>query len=229
MKQLEEDLQKLLYGMGASLVGFADLSPMAWDGLDRGVSVAAAIPAEVIRSIKEGPTREYSDAYHSLNDLLDRLVTAGADYLNKQGFRALAQTTDAVEETEDYRTKLPHKTVATRAGLGWIGKSALLVTERYGPAVRLSSLLTDAPLTCSEPIIESRCGTCMACTDACPGRAVSGKLWEPDRDRDEFFHPLDCRRAARRLAAEKIHEEITLCGKCIYACPYAKRYCSTLL
>lgn len=224
MHSLDETLKELLVDSGAALVGFADLTPMAQEGMDRGVSVAVNVPAEVIRSIEDGPTRDYFDAYHSINARLDRIVTAGADYLRSQGYRAFAQTTDAVVESEDYRTKLPHKTVATRAGLGWIGKCALLVTERYGSAVRLSSLVTDAPLSCGIPVTQSRCAACTACTDACPGKAVSGDLWTPQKDRDEFFHPLDCRRAARKLAAEKIHEEITLCGKCIFVCPYTQRY-----
>lgn len=93
-----------------------------------------------------------------------------------------------------------------------------------GSAVRLSSLVTDAPLPCGTPVTESRCGACTACTNACPGRAVSGELWSPQKDRDSFFHPLNCRSAARRLAAEKIGREVTLCGQCIYACPYTQRY-----
>lgn len=224
MNPLNEGLKQLLLDNGASLVGFADLTPMAWDGMNRGVSVAVAVPTEVIRSIQNGPTREYFDAYHSINALLDRLVTLGAEYLRSQGCRAFAQTTDAVVETDDYRTLLPHKTVATRSGLGWIGKCALLVTEPFGSAVRLSSILTDAPLECAVPVTESRCGSCTACTNACPGKAVSGKLWSPQKDRDEFFSPLDCRKAARMLAAEKIHEEITLCGKCIFVCPHTRNY-----
>jgi len=51
-------------------------------------------------------------------------------------------------------------TVANRAGLGWIGHSAILVTPAFGKAVRLASVLTDAPFICAEPVLESRCGRC---------------------------------------------------------------------
>jgi epoxyqueuosine reductase QueG len=64
----------------------------------------------------------------------------------------------------------------------------------------------------------------MVCTNACPGKAISGKLWKADLDRDEFFDPLACRKKARELAAEKIRKEITLCGKCIEVCPYTQSY-----
>ena len=54
--------------------------------------------------------------------------------------------------------ELPHKTVATRAGIGWIGKCALLVTEKYGSAIRLTTVLTDMDLETDQPINGSKCG-----------------------------------------------------------------------
>ena len=221
---LEEKLKDCLRANGADLCGFGDLSKVTGKVWKTGVSAAVALPEEIVRSIPEGPTKEYREAYDVLNARLNGIVTAGADFLRQNGYRAFAQTTDAVVELDNYRTVLPHKTVATRAGLGWIGKCALLVTPEYGPAVRLSSLVTDAPLTPAEPIDESRCGNCMSCRYACPGKAVSGKLWKVGMEREEFWDALACRRAARSLAAEKLHEEITLCGLCIAVCPYTKRY-----
>lgn len=221
---LEKELKDCLFASGASLCGFGNLSKVTGGKWRTGVSVAVVLPKEIVHSLPEGPTREYREAYDTLNAKLDSIVTAGAEFLRRNGCRAFAQTTGAVVEGEDYRTELPHKTVATRAGLGWIGKCALLVTPEYGPAVRLSSLVTDAPLTPAEPIDESRCGECMGCRDVCPGKAVSGKLWKVGMEREEFWDAYACRRAARALAAEKLQEEITLCGRCIAACPYTKRY-----
>lgn len=221
---LEEELKDCLRANGAALCGFGDLSKVTGGEWKTGVSVAVALPENVVRCLPEGPTREYREAYDTLNARLDGIVTAGAELLRRRGFRAFAQTTGVVVEGEDYRTALPHKTVATRAGLGWIGKCALLITPEYGSAVRLSSLVTDALLTPAEPIDESRCGNCTGCRDACPGKAVSGKLWKVGMEREEFWDAYACRRAARALAADKLREEITLCGRCIAACPYTKRY-----
>ncbi len=224
MDSFNSGLKQLLIDRGANMVGFADLKPFGKDDMIYGVSVAVAVPPQIIQGIQNGPTMDYFNAYHDINHLLDEIVTAGAGYLKSKGYKAFAQTTDAVVESEDYRTAMPHKTVAVRAGLGWIGKCALLVTEEYGSAVRLSSLITDAPLECGVPVTASRCGSCTACTDACPAKAVSGRLWSADTDRDEFFDPYSCRKTARELAALHIQKEITLCGKCIQACPYTKKY-----
>ncbi len=224
MDTISKEFRNFLLAQGASLCGFGDLSQIVEGELHCGVSIAVALPKDILLSIADGPSRGYFDAYHAINAKLDGIVTAGAAYLLEKGYRARAQTRANVKERDGHRTDLPHKTVATRAGLGWIGKSALLVTKEFGPAVRISSLLTDAPLDTAQPIDRSKCGYCTACVDHCPGKAISGKLWDVTMDRDDFFSAADCRKAARALSKSLLNEEITLCGKCIEICPYTKRY-----
>lgn len=213
---------------GADLVGCGDLSeipPEERFQLPVGISVAVKYPKEVIRNIFEEPTKDYFDQYNFLSEKLDRLVTLGADALKMLGYEAIAQTTDFVGKTEtEYASLLPHKTVATRAGLGWIGKNALLVTKQYGSMIRLSSILTNAPLKTAQPVNQSRCGNCMVCSNACPAHAVLGKNWSVDSDRDEIVDVRLCRKVARERAMKAIGEVITLCGKCIVVCPYTQKY-----
>ena len=223
MKILTSELSSLLHNEGASLVGFGDISALDYQGFTSCVALAVMIPAKVIAGIKNGPTRDYFDSYHELNARLNALAELAAKYLSDRGHRALPQTTTTVVESPGYRTPVPHKTCATRAGLGWIGKSTLLVTEEYGPAVRLSSVLTDAEFdSVSEPINVSRCGSCTACASACPGQAIKGALWDVNAPLESLVDVEDCRKAARALAADMIGEQITLCGKCIETCPYTR-------
>ncbi len=225
MKILTSELSSLLHNEGASLVGFGDISALDYQGFTSCVALAVKIPAKVIAGIKNGPTRDYFDSYHELNARLNALAELVAKYLSDRGHRALPQTTTTVVESPGYRTPVPHKTCATRAGLGWIGKSALLVTEEYGPALRLSSVLTDAEFdSVSEPINVSRCGSCTACASACPGHAINGALWDVNAPRESLVDVEACRSAARALAWERLHERITLCGKCIEVCPYTRAY-----
>ena len=94
-----------------------------------------------------------------------------------------------------------------------------------GPAVRLSSVLTDAEFDrYAEPINASRCGGCTACTNACPGKAIKGALWDMSTSRESLLDVEACRSAARALAWERLHERITLCGKCIEVSPYTSAY-----
>jgi epoxyqueuosine reductase QueG len=100
--------------------------------------------------------------------------------LTNEGYKAFAKNRGKVIVDQSVkRSKLPHKTVATLSGLGWIGKCALLVTRDYGAAVRLTVTLTDAPLQTGKPINKSYCGACTECQKNCPAGAVSGKLWSP--------------------------------------------------
>lgn len=44
-------------------------------------------------------------------------------------------------------------------------ENCLLVTEKFGSAIRLSSLLTQVPLFCEEPVNRSHCGACRICVN----------------------------------------------------------------
>lgn len=237
------EIERMLLENGASIVGFAKIDelyskvdlnePRSEDTVEGpinipqypfGISIILEHPKDVIKSIHNAPTMEYYNAYHRLNNKLDELAILCADYIKKQGYNVYPLTVSATKEYGIFRTVMPHKTVAVRAGLGWIGKSALFITEQYGSAVRLTSVLTDAPLEYNRQIMTSKCGSCMLCTSSCPGKAISGRAWSPENDRDEFFDAMACRKKAREIAANTIDKQITLCGKCIEVCPYTRKY-----
>lgn len=238
-----DDLKQMLRAQGASLVGFAALDglyepcdltqPRTVDSQTKpfdipryptGIAIAVAIARDTVRALTEQPTMAYYDAYHTLNDRLDALAECCANALVQAGYHAYAQTTKNTKEYGIFRTILPHKTVAVHAGLGWIGKSALLVTPEYGGAVRLTSVLTDAPLAPDTPSVQSRCGDCLVCHHACPADAIRGTLPQAGASRETFFDAMACRIQARKIAAQTLQKEITLCGKCIAVCPYTRRY-----
>jgi len=219
---------QFLKSQGADLVGFADLTPLSTDirlDMPRAVSFAVALRPDIVAALHHGPTRDYFDEYTRINALLSRLSIEAASLLKDQGFNAIssAATNEGIDP-QTHSTRLPHKTVATLAGLGWIGRCALLVTEAFGSAVRINRVLTDAPLPTAEPITQSKCGTCDACVTACPGHAPSGTPWTPGIARDTFFNAFDCRRTARQLAKERTAIEESFCGICIAVCPWTQRH-----
>ena len=228
MKDITGFLRDELLCHGADLVGFGDLTGLpahVRENLPIGVCVAVKYPREVIRGIARRPTREYRDCYHQLNERLDMLVTLGAEALQMLGHRALAKTRAQVAHNDaEHHTLLPHKTVATRAGLGWIGKCALLVNEQYGSMIRISTILTDAPLNTAKAMNHSRCGSCSACVTACPAAAATGIAWSVNTPRDAFFDAEKCSEAAKARSLQSFGEALTICGKCIEVCPYTRRY-----
>lgn len=167
-----KEFRDYLISQGAALVGIGDLTAVPSSDYPVGIAVAVPLPKHIIKDLQLAPTREYYELYTTLNDKLNAIVTAGEEYLISRGYHAYALTTDRIMVDSDNHSSLPHKTVATRAGLGWIGKNCLLVTPQYGSAVRISSLLTDAPLTCDAPITRSQCGACHACVRYCPAHAL---------------------------------------------------------
>lgn len=226
--EIATELTELLRTEGVNLVGFADITNLPGDArceLPRAVSFAVALRPDIITSILDGPTVQYHKEYVRANRLLDGLSCTAAQLLRDYGFRSVssAATNEGIDP-KTHSTRLPHKTVATRAGIGWIGKCALLITKDYGSAIRINRVLTDAPLPTAVPITESMCGDCRTCVDACPGHAPSGKTWSEGLHRDEFYNAFECRKAARKLAVGRTGIQETFCGICIAVCPWTKKY-----
>ncbi|MHB9134016.1 MAG: 4Fe-4S double cluster binding domain-containing protein [Armatimonadota bacterium] len=223
-ERVEHDLREA----GAALVGFADVREInaeEREGLDYAVSLALALDPAIIAGITDGPTLAYTEEYERTNAELGRLTQLAADLLTEQGYRAVAvHPTEVPFDRQRLRgLTIPHKTAATRAGLGWIGKSALLVTEEFGSALRFATVLTDAALPVCTPINTSRCGECTRCVEHCPGDAPTGRNWNVAMSREDFFDAFACARTARERSG-KIGIPHLLCGACILACPWTERY-----
>lgn len=229
---LTTNLKEYLLKQGATEVGFANLSDMNLKfnniTMNSGISILTKLNPKIIQSIENGPTEEYFNEYNRINDKLDEITLAGEKFLKKEGYNAYALTKDRVKLNNKSQSTIPYKTVATKAGLGWIGKSALFVSKKYGSAVRLSTILTDAKLDYATPITLSQCGLCNICKDLCPGKAISGKSWDINLNRSDIFNYELCMNKARELSKQKINKDITLCGKCIIACPYTQKYLKNL-
>ena len=223
-----DELKNLLQQSGADMVGIADLNEVPADVRDSfpfGVSIAVALNPQIISEIKDGPTKQYYEEYVRINKLLDVLGHITVKFLEKRRHAAkwFPATYGAIDPIT-ISTILPHKTTATRAGLGWIGKCALLVTKVYGSAVRITTVLTDAPLPISEPVDASLCGECTSCVDVCPGQALSGINWKKGLHRDEFYDAFTCQKTALELTVQRVGVKTTLCGICIAVCPWTQKY-----
>jgi len=201
MNKIGKEVTELLSNKGASLVGFADLGEIPANtrsSLRYAISIAIALDTTTIAGIGSGPTQEYYSEYKRVNALLSDLGGYAAGVLQEYGYEAVSKAPTSVGiDLKTHSTLLPHKTVDTRAGVGWIGKCALLVTKEYGSAIGLTTILTNAHLDTAVPVNHSSCNDCMVCVNLCPGNAPSGKNWNVDVHRDSFFNPFSCRRAAR--------------------------------
>jgi epoxyqueuosine reductase QueG len=187
--------------------------------LPRAVVIAMRHSPEVFAPPDEMPTFGYYQEYLSLNTRLDEIAGILAEVLAAEGHAvSVNPATLGNIDPETLSAPFSHKMAATLAGLGWIGKSALLVTHEFGPPVRLTTLLTDAPLATGPPTTASQCGGCTVCEEACPAGAILGEEWYPGRPREEIYDAFACRQTAlARAQAKGINQ--TICGICMMVCP----------
>ncbi|MDH5711593.1 MAG: tRNA epoxyqueuosine(34) reductase QueG, partial [Gammaproteobacteria bacterium] len=109
------------------------------------------------------------------------------------------------------------KPLAEKAGLGWIGKHTNIINQKSGSWFFLGEIYTNLPLITQPHTAESHCGTCQACIDVCPTRAIVAP------------YQLDARRCISYLTIElddAIPEELrTAMGNRIYGCDDCQLCC----
>jgi epoxyqueuosine reductase QueG len=211
-------------GHRVTLWGAADLREFSTPKDDTGqrfiYALSWAIPMnpQIMASIQDGPNQAYADEYARVNKHINELSLALARLINARGFQskqlAASDRTDKVEIKGDF----PHKTVATRAGMGWVGRHCQLITRPFGSWVRLGTVFTDMRLPTGAPFERSFCGRCKRCVEACPAKALKGKAWTPGVPREEILDVLACDQWKKEhyFRFHKGHN----CGICSAICPY---------
>jgi len=225
-------LKRRARAWGASLVGVADLERLRgieteptdlFTGFMRAVSVAVRLSDPVLDQIVDRPTPLYAQHYQKVNALLDELALRISLAVQKAGGRALPVPASQILDSERLTSYVSHKAVAVAAGIGWQGKSLLVVSPEHGPRLRLVTVLTDLPLTPDEPL-KNRCGGCTACTDACPAKAIRGAKTESHYEsREEALHFDRCRTLVLEEFPKLPHITGGICGVCVSVCPWGRR------
>jgi len=225
---LNNEIIELLNKEGCNIVGFADLRILpneARQSFDNGIVMALPFSREAMQENRSGLPQRYSDEHDPMTRRLGELKNVVASLIACKGYDVLTDTPASVVDRNILRSLLPQKTVATLAGIGWIGKCAMLVTNEVGSALRLTAILTNAPLQCGTPVTESICPQdCTTCVDVCPGNAPLGGSWKVGVDRDSFFDAHACQTAARTRAKRLLDiDDEARCGLCISNCPFTLR------
>ena len=216
----------------AFVIGYANLVgllPAGYSNFSYGISIAMKLDDQIIDAISEYPTLAYLNHYTEINGALNECSVSIATLLTDYGIEAvpIKATLSEHEITEENRVKLAfpmsHKMIATRAGIGWIGKTDLLVTRRFGPRVRLASVLMNKEITNSgTPVDTSECGNCSVCVAACPAQAANGLSWNIGVERSQFYDAFKCRDYCRYITRTVMQKEVSICGKCVSVCPQGK-------
>jgi epoxyqueuosine reductase QueG len=230
-------IEKIAKHQEINMVGFADFSKYENDlaafggdivrGYPYGISIGIALPNDIVDGLRDRSNPNNASLYHFhayevINHRLDSTTSSISSFLYRSGYRALPIPAAERTDTENAIPTVSHKMVAHIAGLGWIGKNCLLVTPEYGPRIRLSSILTNAPLLVTNNLLEQKCNTCKACVEICPVTAIKGKNYQFGEAREERFDFRKCQNYFEELKKDALKKAV--CGMCLYICPYGKRH-----
>jgi len=231
MVNLRDELEGCAKELGAEFFGVADLSPahdfvLAQGGeyiaaypraISIGVRLVDAVVDELFRHEDPNAIFTYRELYNVVNRTLDRISLDIAKRIQASNYKAYPIFNTTVF-TQKLMGAFSHKMAANLAGLGWIGKSCLLITPQDGPRLRWGTILTDAPLVTGEPI-ENQCGNCCECVDICPPGAFTGVPFNSSEPRDVRFRAQLCR---DYMDKRKQRMGDGICGLCVYICPRAR-------
>ena len=211
----------MLLNEGVGDVGFFEIDE---GPLPYGISIAVPLSQAIIDEIENEPTHTYFNHYRSVNFFIDQMLLKAGLFLERNGYRyiTVAASQSINKDGWNYSGRFSHKAGARLAGMGSIGKSALFIHKKYGPAVRLGTVFTDCPFDVSEnEIVESPCGECNACAKACPAGAIKGKCFLEGMEREEIFDPAKCSDYMKNKF--KNIGRGAVCGLCIKACVKANQ------
>ena len=147
--------------------------------------------------------------YHKfIRRRLQKLCNRLQDKIGDFGYRCFSDSAPVLE-----------KALARNAGLGWIGKHSNLIHPEVGSWFFLGEIYTDLPLEEDTSHQQTHCGTCTACIDICPTKAILA----PQR--------VDARRCISYLTIEfkgiipvefrkAIGNRIYGCDDCQLVCPW---------
>jgi epoxyqueuosine reductase QueG len=237
---LQGNMSELATAHGADFFGVADLPPARQALLEQGGSVVAGfaraisvgiiLPHAIVDQLPQRAERAVAmtyryHAYELINQRLDQIVSRMSSLLQQAGHRSLPIPASQTVDSTRLCGAFSHKLAAHLAGLGWIGKSCLLVTPQAGPRVRWASLLTAAPLQPTGSLMEPACEECQACVDGCPVSAFSGRLFRHDEPRELRYDAHKCKAYLDEMERTR---GLSVCGMCLYACPHGRSASSRL-
>jgi epoxyqueuosine reductase QueG len=229
---LDNKIREKALDEGADFYGVADLAEARDFIQDQGGEEVASYPRAISIGIRimdsivdQLPHRHekgvavnyHHHGYNIINRRLDLLASSLSSLIQSEGYSALPLPASERYDDERICAVMSHKLAAHLAGHGWIGKSCLLITPKFGPRVRWITILTDAPLEITGSPLDEHCGECTDCVDICPVSAFTGVPFSEEDPREVRYDAAKCEQYLNS------GEEWSVCGMCVYICPHGLR------
>lgn len=228
-KELTEAIRSLARSLGIIDIGVADAC--AWDrdelvsriipknerpaSLMEGARSVIVIGIPVQRSVlATAPSSYYREHYRTVNSMLDHAAQRIAMELHILGYPAAAVSRDGYQGLnalkKDPSSFFSHRHAAYMAGLGTFGMNNMLLTEKNGPRIRFTSVITTAELSFGTPMKKRLCTECMRCRKECPEDAVSPSVYPEG---------ITLKQRCVEYSAVLNSRGCSPCGRCIFICP----------
>jgi len=172
--------------------------------------------AEDAQAVLADPQRGYvsryalgRDYHKVLRRRLRHLAVSIEERIGPFGYRVFTDSAPVLE-----------KALARNAGLGWIGKHSNLIDKDAGSWFFLGEIFTDLPLPEDEPG-GAHCGTCTACLDVCPTKAIVAP-YQVDARRCISYLTIELKGAIPEALRPAIGNRIFGCDDCQLFCPWNK-------
>jgi epoxyqueuosine reductase len=155
--------------------------------------------------------------YHKLlRSRLQKLADRIAAEIGAFGYRVFTDSAPVMEVA-----------LAEKSGLGWRGKHTLLLTREAGSYFFLGEIYTDLPLSANAPKETplggapqtDHCGTCRACLDSCPTKAIVAP-YSVDARRCISYLTIELKGAIPEALRPLIGNRVYGCDDCQVACPW---------
>ena len=258
MDPRQEELRRRLMELGFDDVRFARADPLVGEGLP--AWLAAGMQADMQWMDRTAGKRldpglvlagARSVIVLGVNYWLGKSTSAGpiwARYAINEDYHdtikpGLVAAGRVLEETygvsgEDYRYYVDtgpvlERSLAARAGLGFVGKNAMLISRRHGNWLMLAAILTRVPLEPDPPVrkkfprplaagdnpVGLLCGKCTRCLDACPTKAFP-RPGVVDSRRCISYQTIENKGVIPRELRPGIGLRIYGCDVCLEVCPW---------
>jgi epoxyqueuosine reductase len=148
--------------------------------------------------------------YHKvMRQKLQKLCDKIAENINKFEYRVFTDSAPVLEVA-----------LAEKSGLGWRGKHTLLINKEHGSWFFLGEIYTNLPLPIDEKA-SNHCGSCSACIDICPTRAITAP-YEVDARRCISYLTIELKTAIPVEFRPLIGNRVYGCDDCQLVCPWNK-------
>lgn len=216
-KEYKDELKRLSADLGAALFGVACVKQIKKEflfsdetlrDLDYTISLGLRLSDGVLEDITSFPTKVYYHHYRQANAILDQIAFKVSNFIQSKGYRALPVPASQIVDWKKQTAHLSHKKIGELAGIGFIGRSNLLVNPEIGSRFRLVTILTNMPLEPDKKLKEI-CGECRACVSVCPAGAI--------KENKEDFDHLKCFEKLKEFRDKRLVDQF-ICGVCVKAC-----------